>query len=517
MQKNWWIILILGAVLFACTTSAIFSPLNIGHDQDFVKVANPELGVFTTYGEENVFEHYSDYLWKYPKSRFNPLSNTFSWSVGKFTGANPLAMRLVFYLISWGTVALFFLLLVALNVQRLIAFAVAGLFIVGPHNEIWWLIGANETLGLFFFLLGCIWGIKYLKKPNSRRLVLLGIAFLLAAISKESFIVLLPFPIVFGIIYTHVQKGHAIRSIIREQRTLQLVIGGILAITLFGLIKVVFFGRPWGSEAGVDRVEVFWHNLSTFATAGHYWLLLLVGTLALLLEGKWKLRAIAIVMLVVAAWFASQLLAHVDKLVLTPVRYLMPAQLILLVLLALMLNRLTLAKNRIRLWVSLAVVGLLGAVAAKNMLINTSFYKAHGTIYHQLLAKANEDPNHKLAILMGPTDDPAFINTSATYLSLMFYNQPIQVLVDSGFKVSSPADLGLESAYQVLPLAQVSKQPTPDIIMLPSSEVEGKRKTPRSIPGYKPMQVSATYFNLSFSNLRDFSSEVFYTYYQRLD
>ncbi len=85
------------------------------------------------------------------------------------------------------------------------SFLFSEISLIGPQAQIWWRLGPNETIGMFMLAVSLLFlGLYYNSQKNERILKILFIIFsILMALSKESFILILP---AFILILTYLSK-----------------------------------------------------------------------------------------------------------------------------------------------------------------------------------------------------------------------------------------------------------------------------------------------------------------------
>lgn len=88
-----------------------------------------------------------------------------------------------------------------MKVNGVLSALTAALIVTGDQGEIWWRLGPQEPTGLLLFLLCMLFIQRYEKIPKLRTAVCIIILGFLTAASKESFTLLLPVLVIFGIGY----------------------------------------------------------------------------------------------------------------------------------------------------------------------------------------------------------------------------------------------------------------------------------------------------------------------------
>lgn len=126
------------------------------------------------------------------------------------------------------------------------------LVLVGPQASIWWRLGPNETLGMFLmsvtlFFLGLI-QITTGKREKAFKALFVATATFMA-LSKESFLLLLPALILFSVYLSMLKNKFSLREAIKKN----LVSIGALSVVFVGCILYikVFIGTGGTGYAGV--------------------------------------------------------------------------------------------------------------------------------------------------------------------------------------------------------------------------------------------------------------------------
>jgi hypothetical protein len=125
--------------------------------------------------------------------RFRPLSWSYDELLCKICGDNTHMFRLSNLVILF--LSAFFLLCIftCFEVDRLSALIVLAVYVFGRNNETWWtLIPPPQDIGEMFLLAGIYVWLRYRKKGVTGFYILPAFLFLLADISKESFIFCVP-------------------------------------------------------------------------------------------------------------------------------------------------------------------------------------------------------------------------------------------------------------------------------------------------------------------------------------
>lgn len=211
-------------------------------------------GIYTwkTFFHEGLFDYFAEGI------RFRPFYSTLRLLRSYLFGTNYIAWSVLVGLEVAGCIILAYY--VARNLKANIFFAaLAAVFIVtGEQGEIWWRLGPQEPVGLLMCL-GCMLLIqKYQIQPALWKEILIILSAFLMAASKESYTILLPAMILFGIGYDiwcnyNLDFGNRLKSAVRKNRW---IIGILTALLCVNLYIIVFrVGVLSIGYAGIDTTE----------------------------------------------------------------------------------------------------------------------------------------------------------------------------------------------------------------------------------------------------------------------
>src|SRR3990167_2060704 len=165
----------------------------------------------------------------------------------KLFGLNEFAVRLPSVIFSLGIVILTYFLAKRLFNNTLVALFSSFFITISPWFFIFSRTGYEATAGLFFFLLGIFFWLKFQK--SSVFIILSCLSFVFSASSYNSFRVLLPFllPGLFLLLFIHRNKS-------RKVLIISLILG--IGILIFGFIPIIeFLSKGEGNR--LDVIGIF--------------------------------------------------------------------------------------------------------------------------------------------------------------------------------------------------------------------------------------------------------------------
>lgn len=116
----------------------------------------------------------------------------------KIFGTNLFVWSIYNLFLLFLTLNFFYLSLIKLEFSIIESLIFLVLAFIGPQMEIWWRLGPNETLGMFFLGLS-FYFITDIEKRYNLKNILLALFIVLASLSKESFTLIIPALLVFKI------------------------------------------------------------------------------------------------------------------------------------------------------------------------------------------------------------------------------------------------------------------------------------------------------------------------------
>jgi hypothetical protein len=185
---DWWVV----GLLFACTfgflyfTGTLTSGYHFIDDHTLINVHNS-----LTTGSLPKTMH--NYVFNDFAIRFRPLFYVYTVLLVYLFGLNFFGMSLFIGFLGAITLVIFYLGLRKLSFGILPSLLFVALIFVGPQAAIWWRLGTNETIAIFFLGLSFLFLAKCSNGDNYRINNAFFVVFLsLAALSKESFLVAVP-------------------------------------------------------------------------------------------------------------------------------------------------------------------------------------------------------------------------------------------------------------------------------------------------------------------------------------
>lgn len=137
--------------------------------------------------------------------RFRPVFSIYTVTISKIFGTNFLQLSVFVGLLCSVVFSLFYLFFRKLGNDRLLSVLFVALSFIGFQSAIWWRLGTNETISVFFLGLALYSLARGLNKSNKLSNILFLTFLIIASLSKESFIVIIPAVIALKII---LEKNH---------------------------------------------------------------------------------------------------------------------------------------------------------------------------------------------------------------------------------------------------------------------------------------------------------------------
>jgi hypothetical protein len=204
-------------------------------------------------------------------------------------GFNITGLSVIFLALAILTSTLLYLFIRKLGFGALGSFLFVLLTFVGHQAAIWWRVGTAEPFGMLWFALGLLFMAKVCQagrwSPRLHTLVALA-GFILAALTKEPFIVLLPVVCLAWVMLYYRHQDVSVFDAVRACAVPVIT----LAVTCAGALAAIFFitGTSTMGYVGVDSqslsVRTVWETLkSLVGFSNGYWVIALLVVLAIVL------------------------------------------------------------------------------------------------------------------------------------------------------------------------------------------------------------------------------------------
>jgi hypothetical protein len=248
VQSNFFIFCLLSIIAFLLVKATLFIGFNIDDDHQFISMSNKN-GLFYQSGNSLAHFYSLQKSW-FDAARFFPLLTTIVFLKANILGNNYLIHHLIVFFS--GVLSSFFVFKIARIKNFSVAVSLIGalVFYTGhEYGEIFWRLVCGEGPGVLFFLIGFYYTLKYFKLEN-RSSFWLSILFLtLAALTKESFILLMPIVFVFPLIGMG-SITEAKEFITKHKHiyafgiTIFILLIGVIAFMLSKAVKMFDYGSP---------------------------------------------------------------------------------------------------------------------------------------------------------------------------------------------------------------------------------------------------------------------------------
>jgi hypothetical protein len=314
--------------------------------------------------------------------RFRPLSWSYDKLLCLLCGDNTYLFRLSNLVILF--LSSFFLLCIfkCLEVDILSSLIVLAFYVFGRNNETWWtLIPPPQNIGEMFLLAGIYFWLRYRKKAIAGFYVLPAFLFLLAGLSKESFIFCIPILLLTDYFFFNPSKRFFAKEYLLSLLASLLPFIGLLATVLF--IKNIY------SYAYPESIlTIAGYNAFQFVGSAGFFLAPIV-LLAINRKSIEKPMLVKLLFLF-AVWAIIQLVLLKGIKLDDQHHYLIPWLIYPLIITAIAFSRIR--KIAIK-WHSsmLVIYGLVILLFAKNTYANSSSYSATLQAYYNMIDSIKKD------------------------------------------------------------------------------------------------------------------------------
>lgn len=507
------VLLLFAAIIFFITKPSIFSPLSFEDEYKAVKIAHPELGFFDTYEKKEAYNDFYPFIKSHALlGRFYLLTMAEQWTMAKISNGNPLFIRFHVYLFAVFISFLFFVYLRLLKVSMPLAFLGACILFAGRYDEIW-LYFTGEITGLLLLMASLVLFTIGIVRRKSRWNIAAYFTLALSALSKESFLILLPLvSLIYLLTYAwRNQKSYLIAF--RETKKVHAVIAIIFVSLCAGLICVISLteGGTYNSSSDFPRGLLLLANLKSFLLPVLLWVpVTALAASSLIMPNLLNKYSVALVC-IGCLWVCSQLIVFKDILVFGFVRYLMPAQLFVISVSLLSIQQFMDIRWRKTAYFFAAVFALYFLYNAKNVYVNSSWFGSRAVAYHLMLDKVSELNPKGIAVIIDRKATYEFVEATAVYLSERGINAPVKYVSyqgeqhnRSGIQARYYASLkkdnhGVESEFGEITMDDLVISTSIDLVILGSPlEYSDIDMNDFDEQFYKMYSASQTFTNIAF-------------------
>jgi hypothetical protein len=299
-------LIILFSLLFFIKTGTITSGFHFRDDQLYISTHLEVL-------KKGVFQTAYEYISGDIIQRFRPLFWMHRVLEAKVFGIHFLALSIYTFLLFIATQLLFYVGLKRKGFSFYQILVFLGIAFLGEPSVIWWELGPNETLSTFLI------AVSFYFMTNNNRLInniLFSFFLILAAISKESFAIVIPSFIVLKYYFDNQIESIHFVSWIKLNKWIFFPLVSFLAIMLF---IVFFIGANSTGYAGVDSnlKSLLLGVYAILSSSMRSYILFIILLLVIIYFGfrdekKWMnfLRKLFLPMLVVFLILVPNLLLH---------------------------------------------------------------------------------------------------------------------------------------------------------------------------------------------------------------
>ncbi|MGP8214391.1 MAG: hypothetical protein ACLQQ4_02380 [Bacteroidia bacterium] len=314
--------------------------------------------------------------------RFRPLSWSYNKLLCIICGDNTHLYRLSNFIILF--LSAFFLLAIfsCFEVDRLSALIVLAVYVFGRNNETWWtLIPPPQNIGEMFLLAGIYCWLRYRKKGRTGFYILPALLFLLAGISKESFIFCIPVLLLTDYFFFNQAK-----RFFSKEYLLSVLASFLPFACLLG--TVIYINKVYAYPYNESILSIAAYNTFQFMGGAIFFLAPL--TLLFIRRKSIETRLVLKVLAVFTIWGVLQLVLLKGIKLNDQHHYLIPWLIYPFILTAIALSEIR--KSSGKWYMALLIAyGLATLIFAKNTYANSSSYSASLQAYYNMLDTIKKD------------------------------------------------------------------------------------------------------------------------------
>lgn len=413
--------------------------------------------------------------------RFRPLFYIYYITVVWLFGINFTLISIFFGALAWLNFTLFYLGARKLNYSIFLSILFVLLAFVGSQSAIWWRLGTNETLGMTFLSIGfySLAASSNLARYRFKNGIFI-ISLILASLSKESFVVVIPAFVMFKILNEKFKHEISYRKALRNNflsifLLLTMVIELIMIKFYVGTNEIGYAGMTSSVQEFVNGLKNIFFNAQSI----YYWILLIIPSgVIFILSGVIKNRrdgklwlslihnilpTLVFVILLVASNIFIYAKSGMTE------RYLLPSTLGLSLLFVLILRYSEIIYLK-------AVILLLGMIflyqSIDTAVIAAEDFTYAGEVQSNLLENtvSNSNEDDLIVVVVDPVDNYEMSWSIKMYL-LAFERENIQFFPIEGDYDSEYKNQLLESWYEMFMSDEIYKQQAvPDTIIIVSNK-----------------------------------------------
>lgn len=328
---------------------------------------------------------------------------------------------------------------------------------------------------LVFFTLGIV-------GRNNRWNIVAYFALVMSALSKESFLILLPLvSLIYLVTYAWKnQKDYLIAF--RETKKVHVVIAIIFVSLCAGLFYIISLkeGGTYNSDSDFPKGLLLFTNLKSFLLPMFLWVPVAALAVSSLIMPNFLKKHSVPLAIIGCLWITSQLLVFKDILVIGFIRYLLPAQLFVIGVSLLCIQQFMDMKWRKTACFFIVLFILFFMYNAKNVYVNSSWFGKRAIAYHLMLDKVAEINPKGVTVLIDSKATFEFVEATAVFLSERGVNAPVKYVnyrrdqhIKPGMQARYYASLkkknhGIESEFEEITMDDLVNDPGIDLIIFGS-------------------------------------------------
>lgn len=424
----------------------IKAPYGFEEEYKFTKIGNPDIEYFGRYESSKTYQNPIEYIEMYHDlGRSRSYTRLLPWAIASGTDGNPLWIRLWMISAAALTLFLFYLLLRKLKLSVIVSSFLSLLFFTGNYNEVWIKAGLGETPGILFLIMGLYFLVSAIESGRKSYMIAGVATIVLSAMSKESFIPVVPFASIFLAALISINSNIPFKEAFKRHISVHLILGVVFLLLTVDVITALGAGINMRQGSALINGTVFFSNLLTII----YVPVFLISAVAfVILKGDSSSQRAKIVYGTSLFLIITQLIIYKSVTISSFSRYLIPAQLPLFIISGFLIMDIIKRSARYITFITIAIMAALIIYGAKNNLINSSYYSARCSAFSEIPKTLLERNVKKVAVIIDDSSTFEFVSALATEASNVGCNPEIRFL---NFKTTADPDsiynYGLEKEF----------------------------------------------------------------------
>ncbi|HRG57640.1 MAG TPA: hypothetical protein PK323_01715 [Bacteroidia bacterium] len=398
LKSDYFVFSILFLLAYFLISNTLFVGFNIDDDHQFISMRN-EHNLFKDYGGN--WSQFIEYQVSWFKgARFFPFLTTIIFVKAKILGSNYFMQHFIVFISGVLCSFLIYKIFRLKNFSTISSLIGALVFFTGnEYAEIFWRLICGEGPGLLLYLSGVYFTLLYFKNQNHIAFYL-SVSFLtLAALTKESFILLMPLAIMLPLI--GIRNWEEMKQIIIMNKKFYLSIISVLVILItIVVIMVLKAEKLFDYGSPLSTADVLLNNLYFTVKWFFPYFIIVLPALILSLKSEkafiiWQLSFFTVI------WIAAHLIVYHKVIISFSMgKYIMPGGLVLIIILVCAIEYLK-KYSAIIFKISLIILGFLLVRYAKITYIRANEYAAKVEAFNDLIKHLIQKGERAIAVYDG--------------------------------------------------------------------------------------------------------------------